>query len=185
MWPLPETTGEMHDALFVDGICISRKLVVLIAATKEHVVSRHLAESECSASWAALVMRVAPPAMVATDGGAGFKKAARAIWPDTRIQRCLAHVKRQVVRKTTLNPQLDCERELLKIAKALPKVKDADAAARWLGDYETWCSRWERFLRELTLKDGRKQYAHERLRSARHSLNGLVREGVLFTFVEM
>ena len=53
MRPLPETTGEMHDALFVDGICISRKLGVLIAATKEHVVSWHLAENECSASWAA------------------------------------------------------------------------------------------------------------------------------------
>ena len=34
-------------------------------------------------------------------------------------------------------------------------------------------------------KDGKKAYTHERLRKARRSLNGLVREGTLFTFVEM
>ncbi len=158
---------------------------MLIACSKEHVVAWHLAESECSASWAALMLKVAPPAMVVTDGGAGFKKAARAIWPATRIQRCLVHVKRQIVRKTTMNPKLDCARELLGIARRLPKAKDADAAATWLADYATWCAKWERFLREFTLKDGRRQYVHERLRSARHSLNGLVREGTLFTFVEM
>lgn len=38
--------------------------------------------------------------------------------------------------------------------------RDADAVAEWLADYATWCAKWERFLREFTLKDGRKQYAH-------------------------
>lgn len=185
LWPLPSCTGEIHDVLFVDGIYISRKLVVLIACTREHVAAWHLAESECSASWAALMLKVAPPVMAVTDGGSGFKKAAKAIWPDTKIQRCLVHVKRQVARKTTTHPKLECGRELLEIARALPKVKDGDGAARWLADYAEWCSRWERFLREFTLKDGRRQYVHERLRSARHSLNGVVKDGTLFTFVEM
>nr|WP_285813479.1 IS1249 family transposase [Adlercreutzia murintestinalis] len=185
LWPLPEPTGEAHDTLFVDGIYISKELVVLIACTKEHVVAWHLAESECSASWAALMLKVAPPAMVVTDGGTGFKKAVRAIWPDARVQRCLVHVKRQVVRKTTMNPKLDCGRELLSLAKRLPRTKDADAAAIWMADYAGWCSKWERFLREFTLKDGRKQYVHERLRSARHSLNALVKDGTMFTFIEM
>lgn len=185
LWPLPKPTGEVHDILFVDGIFISKKLVVLIACTKEYVVAWHLAQSECAQAWAALMIKVAPPAMVVTDGGTGFKKAARTIWPNTRVQRCLVHVKRQVVRKTTMNPKLECGRELLKIAKALPRVKDTDAAAKWLGDFATWCSKWERFLREFTLKDGRRQYTHERLRSARHSLSGLVKDGTLFTFLEM
>lgn len=185
LWPLPSFTGEVYDTLFVDGIHISRRLVVLIACTKEHVIAWHLVTSECSSSWAALMLKVAAPTMVVTDGGSGFKKAVRAIWPDARVQRCLVHVKRQVVRKTTMNPKLECGRELLEIAKALPKVKDADAAARWMADYATWCAKWELFLREFTLKDGRKQYVHERLRSARHSLNGLARDKTLFTFIEM
>lgn len=40
-------------------------------------------------------------------------------------------------------------------------------------------------MRELALKDGKRLYAHERLRRARRSLSKLVRSGQLFTFVEM
>lgn len=185
LWPLPLSTGEAFDVLFVDGIYITSKLVVLIACTKEHVAAWHLAQSECSKSWAALMLKLAPPLMVVTDGGTGFKKAVRTIWPGTRVQRCLVHVKRQVVRKTTMNPKLDCGRELLDLAKRLSRIKDTDVAAAWMADYAQWCSKWERFLREFTLKDGRKQYVHERLRSARHSLNALVKDGTMFTFIEM
>lgn len=185
LWPLSQPTGEVHDVLFVDGIYITRSLVVLIACTKRYVVAWHLAHCECSSSWAALLIKIAPPIMVVTDGGSGFTKAAKALWPNTKIQRCLVHVKRQVIRKTTTNPQLVCGQELLKIAEALPKVRCADTAAKWLANYAQWCSKWDHFLREFTLKDGRKQYVHERLRSARHSLNKLVKDKTLFTFVTM
>lgn len=185
LWPLSSYTGEVHRIIFVDGIYITKKLVVLIACTKTRVVAWHLARSECSEAWAALLLKLAPPKMVVTDGGTGFKKACCAIWPNTRVQRCLVHVKRQVVRKTTLHPKLDCGSELLHIARALPKTKDPSQAALWLADYTNWCTRWESFLREFTLKDGRKQYVHEKLRSARHSLNKLVNDKTLFTFIEM
>ena len=129
--------------------------------------------------------QVPPPTMAVTDGGSGFAKAARAIWPDTKIQRCLVHIKRQVVRKTTMNPRLEAGKQLLALARRLPKVGNGDEAAAWLADYAEWCSRWERFLREFTLKDGRRLYTHERLRSARHSLNALVKKGTMFTFVQL
>ncbi len=185
LWPLPGYTGEVHDVVFVDGIHVAKKLVVLIACSRDHVLAWHLAQSECSSAWAALLLKVPAPTMVVTDGGSGFNKAVRAIWPDTRVQRCLVHVSRQVKRKTTLNPQLDAGKELLELARRLTKAKDADAAAMWIADYAQWCAKWERFLREFTLKDGKKQYAHERLRSARLSLNALVKEGALFTFIEL
>lgn len=38
---------------------------------------------------------------------------------------------------------------------------------------------------EFTLKDRHRQYAHERLRKARSTLNRLVKEGTMFTFVEL
>lgn len=40
-------------------------------------------------------------------------------------------------------------------------------------------------MREFTVKDGKRQYVHERLRKARRALNKLVQSGELFTFVEM
>ena len=185
MWPLPVYTGEVHDVVFVDGIYITKKLVILIACSRTHVLAWYLAESECSSAWAALLAKVAPPLMVVTDGGTGFAKAVRAIWPNTCVQRCLVHIARNVKTKTTLHPKLEAGRELLRLSRALTKVKDEKDAAEWLADYAGWCSRWERFLREFTLKDGKKQYVHERLRSARHALNRLVKEGTMFTFIEM
>lgn len=123
--------------------------------------------------------------MLVSDGARGLAKAASAIWPTTRIQRCTFHAASQVKRHTTLNPKLECGRELLGIANRLKDAKDADAAAAWLAGYSEWCTKWERFLREFTLKDGKRLYTHERLRRARRSPNKLVHAGQLFTFAEM
>ena len=185
IWPIAPWTGEVCDIVFLDGIWIGRDAVVLIACTRDHVLAWHLAQSECAEAWAALVMRIPAPAMAVSDGAPGLAKATRAVWPKTRIQRCTFHAFCQVKRCTTSRPKLDAGVELYSLAKRLLKAKDADAAAAWLADYASWCSKWERFLREFTMKDGRKQYAHERLRKARHALNRLVRSGELFTFVEM
>lgn len=185
IWPIAPWTGEVCDVVFLDGIWIGRDAVVLIACTKEHVLAWHLAQSECAGAWAALMMRVPAPAMAVSDGAPGLAKAARAVWPTTRIQRCTFHAFCQVRRCTTSRPKLDCGIELYSLARRLLKAKDADSAAAWLADYAGWCAKWERFLREFTLKDGRKQYVHERLRRARHALSKLVRSGELFTFVEM
>ena len=171
--------------MFLDGIWIARRVVVLIASTRGHVLAWHLARSECSEAWAALMLRIPAPTMAVSDGSPGLAKAARAVWPKTRLQRCLFHVFESVRRCTTARPKLECGRELYAIAKRLLKAKDADSAAAWLAEYAGWCSRWERFLREFTLKDGRRQYAHERLRKARNILNRLVKDGTMFTFVEL
>ena len=184
MWPLPSYTGEVCDVVFLDGIWVSG-LVVLIACTKEHVLAWHLATSECSGAWAALMAKLAPPAMAVSDGSPGLAKAARAVWPGTRVQRCVFHVFCQVKRCTTSRPKLDAGKELYGLAKSLLKAKDADSAAKWLACYAEWCSKWDSFLREFTIKDGRRQYVHRELRRARRALNGLVRSGTLFTFVEM
>lgn len=97
----------------------------------------------------------------------------------------ILHAFESVKRCTTTRPKLDCGQELYSLAKRLLKAKGADKAAAWLADYAGWCTKWERFLREFTLKDGKKQYTHERLRKARNILNRLVKEGTMFTFVEL
>ena len=185
IWPIAPYTGEVCDVVFLDGIWIARHVVVLIASTRGHVLAWHLARSECSEAWAALMLRIPAPTMAVSDGSPGLAKAARAVWPKTRLQRCLFHVFESVRRCTTARPKLECGRELYAIAKRLLKAKDADGAAAWLAEYAGWCSRWERFLREFTLKDGRRQYAHERLRKARNILNRLVKDGTMFTFAEL
>jgi hypothetical protein len=185
IWPIARATGEVCDVVHLDGIWLGREAVVLVARSPEHVLAWQLARSECSAAWAALMARVPAPAMAVTDGGTGFAKAARAVWPGTRIQRCTFHAFCQVRRYTTSRPKLPCGQELYGIALGLLKVRDAEGAARWLASYASWHAKWERFLREFRLEDGRKRYVHERLRTARSGLDGLVKSRQLFTFVEM
>ena len=185
IWPIAPSTGEVSDVVFLDGIWLKRDAVVLIACNKDHILAWHLAQSECTEAWAALMMRMPAPAMLVSDGARGLARAANAIWPSTRIQRCTFHAASQVKRYTTLKPKLECGRELLRIANRLKEAKDADAAAAWLVGYNDWRMKCERFLREFTIKDGKRLYAHERLRRARRSLNKLVHTGQLFTLVEM
>lgn len=185
IWPIAPRTGEVYDVVFLDGIWLKRKAVVLLAVANGHVVSWHLARSECSAAWAALMLRIPQPLMAVSDGSNGFAKAAKAVWPGTKMQRCTFHAANQVKRCTTLNPKLEAGRELLGLANRLDDVRDAEAAVSWIVDYSAWCSKWESFLKEFTFKDGRKMYTHERIRKARRGLNALVKDGTLFTFIEM
>lgn len=185
LWPIAPFDGEVHDVVHLDGIWLRRKAVVLVAVAGGHVVGWHLARADSASAWAALMLRIPPPMMAVTDGSPGFSKAAKAVWPTTRIQRCTFHVAGQVKRCTTLRPRLEAGIELLGIADRLLGAKDAEAAAAWVLEYGAWCARRESFLRESTFKDGKKVYTHERLRKARRVLNGLVRSGTLFTFVEM
>lgn len=75
LWPLSSYTGEVHDVVFVDGIYVTRKLVVLIASTRrQNVLAWHLAESECSEAWAALLLRCRRRRWRSQTAGAGSRR---------------------------------------------------------------------------------------------------------------
>ena len=74
-------TGELHDVVFLDGIWLRRKAVVLVAVAGGHVVGWHLAQSECGSAWAALMLRIPAPKMAVSDGSPGFAAAVKAVWP--------------------------------------------------------------------------------------------------------
>ena len=75
VWPMPVPDGELHRVLFVDGIWLAERLVVLICCSGERVVSWYMAESENSRAWSALMEPIPAPDVVVTDGGSGFAKA--------------------------------------------------------------------------------------------------------------
>jgi hypothetical protein len=128
--------------------------------------------------------RIAPPDVVIADGGTGFEKARRTVWPDTQVQRCTFHAFEQVKRCTTTKPKLQAGVELYRIAKDLMHIGGLDEAAVWLAGFAGWCSRWDAFLKERTIADGRRQYRHERLRKARRGLEKLARAGTLFMYLD-
>lgn len=184
LWPVAPVCDEVHHVVHVDGLWLGRKAVILIACTKDYVIGWHMCRQECSASWAALMMRVAPPDVVVTDGGGGFEKARRALWPNARVQRCTFHAFEQVKRCTTTRPRLRARVEIYDIAKSLMNVNNLNGAAEWLASLSNWCSAWEEFLKEKVVVDGRAQFKHKRLRKARRGLEKLARQGTLFTYLD-
>lgn len=186
VWPIAPVTGEVCRCVFVDGIYLARNLVVLIACTEEHVIGWYLARTENSRSWAALMAKIAPPDVVVTDGGSGFEKARKRIWPDTRVQRCVFHAFRQVRTQTTSRPKLQAGAELYGLAKELLAVREVAQALEWLEAYNAWRARWEEFLAEKTYDEdsGKMRWTHERLITARNGLDRLVSKSLLFTFLD-
>ena len=163
IWPLAPLVDEIHRVVYVDGIHLGHKAVVLIACSDERVLGWYLAREENSRAWEALMRRIAPPLMVVTDGGSGFESARKRVWPQTKVQRCIYHAFCQVKRYTTSRPKLQAGVELYGIAKALFNIKSNNDASYWLADYLKWCEKWEEFLAETTIIDGRKELTHERL----------------------
>lgn len=184
IWALPPLIDEIHKVVYVDGIHLGRKAVVLIACSERYVLGWYLARHEHTQAWVNLLRRIAPPDMVVSDGGQGFQSAVRQIWPNTQIQRCTFHAFCQVRRYTTSHPRLIPGQELLRIAKDLLYIKTEDEALIWLRAYFDWCKCWDEFLEERSYIDGKYIFTHERLRKARSSLSRLINSGHLFTYLD-
>ena len=106
LWPPVPLVDEVHHVVHVDGIHLHRDAVVLIAVAGGHVIGWHVAKSEKAAAWQCLMARIAPPDVLVCDGGGGVLKAAKAMWPDTRIQRCLFHVQANILEPAGRRPRL-------------------------------------------------------------------------------
>ena len=142
VWPMPVPDGEFRRVLFVDGIWLAERLVVLICCSEDRVVSWYMAQSENSRAWSALMEPIPAPDVVVTDGGSGFAKAVRAAWPRTKVQRCLFHAYAQVKRCTTTRPKLQAGRELYEIALDLMHIETLHQAELWRERYLDWCGFW-------------------------------------------
>ena len=185
LWPFSPIVNEVHDVVFVDGIHLGRKAVVLIACTRQHVLGWYVARSENVNAWKALLDRIAPPLLVVSDGGSGFKTARAASWPGTQVQRCTYHAFMQVRRYITMNPKLPAGKQLGRIARDLLHVHNVEESLQWLVGFNNWCLEWEAFLAEETINEyGTRCLTHEKLVRARDSLIRLIKSGNLFTYLD-
>ena len=140
----------MHEVTFVDGIHLGRKAVVLIAQSRGFILGWYVARSENSRAWEALMSRIAPPALVLTDGGSGFATACTKVWPATRVQRCTFHAYCRIRQAITTRPKLAVSRSLYALGQQLLHVEGREDAQEWIGAYQGWCTRWKGFLEEKT-----------------------------------
>ena len=184
IWPMPPKIEESKEVLFIDGIYLGRKACVLICCDEKNVLGWYLCRYEHAGAWMALMKRIAEPRMVVSDGGTGFAKALKIVWPNAKHQRCLFHVFCQVKRYTTSRPNTMAGIELYGLSGELLKIKSRREAEIWVKRFVEWIKKYQRFLSEMTIDEhGNKRPTHERLLKAERSLLKLIRENTLFTYL--
>lgn len=185
VWPMPPKVEASRDVVYVDGIYMGRKACVLICCDDEKVLGWYLCRYEHAGAYKALLSRIAEPAVVVSDGGTGFARALKQVWPNARHQRCLFHVFCQVRRYTTNHPKTPAGHELYMLAKDLLHLDDKEEMLAWGNRFIDWMEKYHSFLSQMTLdENGQYRPTHERLVKARNSLIRLIREGTMFTYLD-
>ena len=184
IWPMPPKIEEPRDIVYVDGIYIARKACVLICCDDTNVLGWYLCRYEHSEAWKALMQRIAEPAVVVSDGGCGFNKALKQVWPNAKHQRCVFHAFCQEKRYTTSRPKTLAGIELYALAKDLLKLQSKEESDKWRDRFIQWIVKYKDFLSQMTRdENGDLRPTHERLLKAEHSLLRLLRENTLFTYL--
>ena len=178
-------TGEVHDAVLVDGIWIGSWCLLIALSDTGHVIAWQWSSGESTAAWQALFDQVPPPHVVVTDGGSGIRSALARTWPETAIQRCIFHLQMNVTRELTRQPRLKAGRGLRTLALNLSTITDIDAAITWRLTLEAWWQKFGHLTRERTLYgNGQFGYTHPQLRKAWGILHRAAEAGHVFTFLE-
>ena len=184
IWPMPPKIEEPRDIVYVDGIYIARKACILICCDDTNVLGWYLCRDEHSEAWKALMRRIAAPVIVVSDGGTGFNKALKKVWPNAKHQRCVFHAFCQVKRYTTSRPKTLAGIELYALAKDLLKLKSLEEADKWRDRFMQWIVKYKDFLSQMTRdENGKLVPTHERLLKAEHSLLRLLKDNTLFTYL--
>ena len=185
IWSMPPKIESPMKVVYVDGIYLGRKACILICCNKRYVLGWYLCRYENSRAWEALMQRIAAPAMVVSDGGHGFRKALKRVWPKAKLQRCIFHAFLQVKRYTTGRPKTIAGIEMYMIARDLLMIKDMEQAGHWITRLINWRIKHKTFLSEMTRDEkGKLRPMHERLLKAERSLVRLVRQNTLFTYLD-
>lgn len=189
--PTPGDPHRVHDQIFIDGTYLAGGCL-LIAADTTHIIDWHWCRHETTTAYTDLLSGIAAPLLVTTDGGQGAQSAIRALWPTTKVQRCLVHVQRVVRRHTTSRPRTTAGTTLYRLALKLTRIHDLDAAADWVARLQEFTTVYRDYLNEKTLLDPRTDptgkrwtWTHERVRKAHNSLLTVYRRGHLFNYLTL
>lgn len=169
----PYKPGELKqiyiDGTYVNGGCL------LIAYDGHYILNWHWCYRETKADYMALLRGLPRPYMVITDGGMGAYSAIQEYYNRSkegrknpvRIQRCLVHVRNNIRRQTTRNPQTPPGQELYAFSRRITRINTIDQAIQFCLDVSEFGHRWRGWLAEKTwirLKNGRRKwdFTHKR-----------------------
>lgn len=189
-------TGEFYDQTKLDGIYIG-SWYCLIAISPAGVIGYQWCDTEKRPAWEALLQRFPAPAAVVTDDGTGLLSARKYAWPETRVQRCLVHVQRNVRTYLTTRPRTVPGKELRQLSLALTRISTTEQAIAWLTELTEFHQHHRGLIYARTyrgqhtgvipprVRPGQKSwFTHNRLRKAYTLLERCAKHQELFTYLE-
>lgn len=153
------------DATHIDRDCV---LLIILDAQTNAPIAWCPARRETYASWNALLARSPQQSRyVVCDGHSGLLKAVRERWPGILIQRCIAHVLREMRALLTRHPKLPAGIALRLLVNDIFNIHTRRQKRRWVRTFFRWRKKYGQFLKEKTYTlEGRWHYTHRRLRRA-------------------
>ncbi len=153
------------DATGIEHNCV---LLIMLDAQTNAPIAWRPAVRETYASWKALLERCPQqPRYAVCDGHPGLLKAVRERWPGIFIQRCTAHVLREMRALLTHHPKLAAGIALRILVAAMPDIHTRRQKRKWIRAFFYWRKKYGQFLKEKTITFGRHwHYTHRRLRRA-------------------
>ncbi len=104
------------------------------------------------------------------DWSKAIKKAIEEIFSQTKVQRCLAHIQRQIKNYISNNPQSDCWKDLQKLI-TFKKFGDKD---KFIKEFNAWEKKYFCFLKEKSFKWKKSWYTHRKLRASRSHIRNAI-----------
>ncbi|EFM46976.1 hypothetical protein HMPREF0580_0288, partial [Mobiluncus mulieris ATCC 35239] len=150
--PVIPVTGEIYDYIQIDGTYLPYGWCLLVAQTHGKVLAWQWCQKENTAAYTALLQQLPPPLLVLTDGNAGALRAISEVWPDTVVQRCLVHIKRNVCAQTTRTPKLDAHKTLWGLAQKLVKITSLQQADEWTNQLQQFHDLYSKWLGKKTYR---------------------------------
>lgn len=89
------------------------------------------------------------PLYVAMDGEQSVIRAIKAVWPQTKIQRCLYHIQREGMRWLRTYPKTDAGKDLRRLLGTLCAIKTVKERDAFITAYKNWTMKYKEFVRSL------------------------------------
>lgn len=143
-----------NEVLVIDAIYLGDRVnAALIGRTPTQPIHYSFAPRESFLSWMEFgygLRSHAAPFTVVLDGQRGGLAAVKTLWPKAKIQRCMAHVTRNVKNKLTRNPKIEAGQRLRALTNALFCVWTPEERDVWLVGFHDWEARFLPIATEKT-----------------------------------
>lgn len=140
--------------LILDGTGISHDcaLLTVMNAKTNSPIAWCPTVRESYLSWKAFLAKLPQePNYVVCDGHSGLIKAVRERWPRAYIQRCMAHLLRELRKILTRHPKLLASIKLKILANELAEIKTRKQKRKWVRKLFHWRKKHNKFLKEKTI----------------------------------